>query len=118
MMQYKAKAKDIPFSPYKLRMYADVVRGKNAAYALHWLATQAVGRITPIKKAIESAVANANSLNGIERQDLWISEIRIDQGRIFHYFKPGAMGRATPQRKRFSHISVIVETKQPKQNEV
>ena len=40
---------------------------------------------------------------------LMIKDIRVDQGPIFRYFKPGAMGRANIQRKRFSHMSVILE---------
>ena len=117
-MQFKAKAKDVPFSPYKLRVYADVIRGKDADYALHWLKTQSVRRAVPLQKAIESAVANAHNLQALSKKELKIVEIRIDQGRIVHYFKPGAMGRANPQRKRFSHISVIVGTKQQKRDEV
>ena len=111
-MQFKANAKQIPISPYKLRPLVDVVRGKNAIFALHWLATQSLRRISPITKVLESAVANAKDLKGIEKQDLWIKDIRVDQGRIFKYFKPGSFGRAAAQRRRFSHISVVLELKQ------
>ena len=116
-MQFKAKAREISISPYKLRPFVDVVRGKNALYALHWLTTQALKRVQPIQKLIESAVANAKSLEGIERENLWIKDIRVDQGRIFRYFKPGSMGKAAPQRRRFSHISVVLESKQQAEKE-
>ena len=53
-MQFNAKARYVRFSPYKLRPLADVVRGKNVSFALHWLATHAVKRIVPVQKVIES----------------------------------------------------------------
>ena len=111
-MQFKANAKQIPISPYKLRALVDVVRGKNALFALQWLSTQSLRRVLPITKVLESAVANAKDLKGIEKQDLWVKDIRVDQGRIFQYFKPGSFGRAAAQRRRFSHISVVLESKE------
>jgi large subunit ribosomal protein L22 len=110
-MKFVAKAKYIWYSPYKLRPIADVVRGKSAEYALQWLTTYRTKRAIPIKKAIESAVANAKGLNNVEAKSLFIIELRIDQGPIHKYFKPSAMGRAAPQRRRLSHVSVILEEK-------
>jgi len=108
-MRFGAKAKYIRQSPYKLRPLANVLRGKSVDYALSWLATYACKRVSPIKKLIESAAANAKSLNNIEANSLVIKTICVDQGPIFRYFKPGAMGRSNPQRKRFSHISITLE---------
>jgi len=111
-MQFKAKSKNIPFSPFKLRPLIDVVRGKSITYTLQWLSTQSLQRIRPIKKLIESAVANAKSLQGVEGIDLLVKSIVVDQGKSFRYYKPGSMGKAAPQRRRFSHISVVLESKQ------
>jgi large subunit ribosomal protein L22 len=108
-MRFMAKARFIRYSPYKLRPLADVIRGKNVRYALDWLTTVPVQRVMPLKKVIESAVANAKNGKNIEATELLIKDIRVDQGPIFRYFKPGAMGRANPQRKRLSHISVVLE---------
>lgn len=108
-MQFCAKARYIRISQYKMRPLVDVVRGKNVAYALNWLSTCALKKAVPIKKMIESAVANAKSLQNLDSTDLVIKDIRIDQGPMFRYFKPGAMGRANIYRKRLSHMSVIVE---------
>lgn len=109
-MQITAKAKYIRLSPYKIRPLADVVRGKTALYALNWLATCAVKRAIPLQKLIESAVANAKHNNNIELSALLVKDIRIDQGPIIRYFKPGAMGRANIYRKRLSHMSVVLES--------
>lgn len=110
-MQFIAKAKFVRYSPYKLRPLADVVRGKNIPYALGWLSTHQTKRVSPLKKVIESAVANAKQLKDLSAEDLFIKELRVDQGPMFRYFKPGAMGRAVILRKRFSHLSVILESK-------
>lgn len=111
-MQFKAKVRNIRFSPYKLRLLADVVRGKNTDYALNFLRTYPIKRAVPLRKMIESAVANAKDLSGMAVDNLFIKEIRIDQGTIHRYFKPGARGRANEQKKRFSHMSVILERKE------
>jgi large subunit ribosomal protein L22 len=109
-MQFVAKARYIWYSPYKLRLVADVVRGKGVGYALGWLTTYKTKRSLPIKKAIESAVANAKSLKNVAPDALIVKEIRVDHGPTHRYYKPGAMGRAMIQRKRLSHISVILES--------
>ncbi len=109
-MQFVAKARYIWYSPYKLRPVADVVRGKDAATALKWLATYKTKRAVSIKKLLESAVANARNLKNIAPENLSVKEIKVDQGPIHRYFKPGAMGRAMIQRKRLCHISVVLES--------
>jgi len=111
-MQFVAKSKFVRYSPFKLRPLADFVRGKKAVSALDWLRAHENQRVTPIKKVIESAVANAKNLKNSRAEDLIIKEIRVDQGPTFRYYKAGAMGRATILRKRFSHLSVILEDKE------
>jgi large subunit ribosomal protein L22 len=108
-MQFSAKIRFLPISPFKLRPFVDVVRGKNVEQAIKWLSTLTVKRSVPIKKMIESAAANAKDLKNINASDLAIVDIRIDQGATYKYFKPGAMGRSNVYRKRFSHASVILE---------
>ena len=111
-MQFSAKALYIPYSPYKLRVLANVVRGKDAAYALGWLRTYKSRRSLPLIKVIASAVANAKNLKNVDPRDLAITKICVDQGPMHRYFKPGSMGRAMNQRKRMCHISVTVEARE------
>lgn len=111
-MQFSAKVKFLRISPYKLRPMIDVIRGKDVVSALHWLATYKVRKVTPITKLIESAAANAYSLHAIDRADLVIADLRVDQGPIIRYFKPGAMGRGDVQRKRLSHMKVVLTKKE------
>lgn len=110
-MQFVAKAKYISYSPYKLRPLVNMIRGKGADHAIGWLLTYGTQRSGPIKKLIESAIANAKNLQNLDAGSLLIKEIRVDQGPIYKYFRPGAQGRAMPQRKRLCHISVTLESK-------
>lgn len=109
-MQFSAKVRYLAYSPYKLRPITDAIRGKTARYAIQWLNTSALQRAVPVKKMIESAVANAKNLQDVALDALRIKDLRVDQGRIQRYYKPGAMGRANVQRKRFSHMSVVLES--------
>ncbi len=110
-MLARAISKYIRISPYKLRPYADVIRGNSVDKAYAWLKTCAVKRAEPLLKALASAYANAQVKDStIESMAaLMVKEVRVDQGPIVKYFKPAAMGRAAPQRKRMSHITVIVD---------
>jgi large subunit ribosomal protein L22 len=110
-MLSSAKSRYIRISPYKLRPFADVIRGYSVDKALAWLKTCGIKRARPIAKTLHSAYANAKNLHpDIESMDkVFIKEIRIDQGPIIKYFKPGAMGRASMQRKRLSHIEITLD---------
>ena len=105
-MPFIAKARYIRISPYKLRPLVDVIRGKSAEYAINWLTAHSIKRSLPIMKVLKSAIANSKIS---KRNQLIIKDIRVDQGPIIRYFKPGAMGRSNPYRKRLSHISVVLE---------
>lgn len=109
-MQFVAKARYVRFSHFKLRPLVDVIRGKNARSALDWLVTCRLKRVEPVKKLIASAVANAKNLKDIDATQLRVKEIRVDQGPMYRYFKPGAMGRANVHCKRFCHLSVVLES--------
>lgn len=116
IMEYKAIARFVRYSPYKLRPIADVIRGKGVQEALNWLVVNANKRVLPIQKAIESAAANAKQHDNYAVDQLILKEIRIDEGPFFRYFKAGAMGRAQLQRRRLSHIRVVVENVQSATN--
>jgi len=111
-MEFIAKAQNVHYSPYKIRPLADVIRGKNVVFALNWLSAYETRRTGCLYKVLASAVANAKNLQNLAPRDLFISELRVDQGPIYRYIKPGAQGRAMPQRKRFCHIKVVLGTTQ------
>lgn len=108
-MLFKAKAKYVWYSPYKLRPLVDVIRGKTALEALNWLSIYKTKRSIPVKKLLQSAIANAMNQQSITAKELQVAEICVDQGPMHRYFKPGAMGRAVIQRKRLCHISITLK---------
>jgi len=121
----KAIAKNIQCSPYKLRPLVDVIRGKSVVYALQWLGSiYRNKKAIPVRKVIDSALSNLLFKNNLDPRDksvaacgdFYFLDIRVDQGAIRKYFKPGAQGRAKMMRTRYSHISVIVGKKDKKMN--
>jgi large subunit ribosomal protein L22 len=93
----------------KARRVVDVVRGMKAdeAAAMLRLAPQAAAE--PVRKVIESAIANAENNVGLDPESLVIAEAYVDEGPTMKRFRPRAHGRAARIRKRTSHITVVVE---------
>jgi large subunit ribosomal protein L22 len=107
-MQVKAHAKYIRMSPRKVRLVADLVRGLPIEQARHQLMFSPKLAAKPILKVLESAIANAKNNFSLESKDLSIMSIMIDEGPTIKRFMPRAQGRATPLRKRMSHIRIAV----------
>ncbi len=112
-MLAKAKSKFIRISPYKLRPIADVVRGWQLDRALNWLQTCQVRRAQPLIKVVASAFANVKNKHEevVAMSEVVIKEIKVDHGPTVTYFKAGAMGRTALQRKKMSHIEVVLGKK-------
>ena len=107
-MEIKAKAKNIRISPKKVRLVADLVRGMKIGTALDQLKFLNKKASLPVSKLIDSGVANALNNYDLDKNNLYIKEIKVDEGRTLHRHRPRAYGRATPIRKRFSHIVLIL----------
>jgi len=112
-MKVKAKAKYIRMSPRKVRLVVDLIRGLDVEKADNQLQFIDKAATRPVKKLLDSAVANAHHNFEIEKDNLYIKEIRVDEGPTLNRWKSRAFGRATPIRKRSSHISLILEEKVP-----
>jgi large subunit ribosomal protein L22 len=107
-MEVKAQAKYIRMSPRKVRLLTNLVRGKTVAAALDQLVFAGKMASLPVRKVIASAVANAKHNFDIAESNLYIKEIRVDQGKTLKRWLPRAHGRATPLNKRTCHINVIL----------
>ena len=92
-------------SPRKVRLVTDLVKGKKAEDAIAELSFLSKRAAEPVKKLIQSAVANAKS-RGENVENLRIEDIRVDSAGMLVRFMPRAMGRAAPIRKRRSRIIV------------
>jgi len=105
----KASATHIRISPRKVRMVVDTVRGKSVSQALSILGFTRKKAALPVQKLLKSAVANAAENDGISDVDtLVIDRIMVDEGPTLKRFMPRARGRATPIRKRTSHIRIVL----------
>lgn len=110
----KAVLKNYRQSPRKVRLIADMVRGKNAQEALALLSFVNKRAAEPFAKVIRSAVANATA-KGASADGLYIKTVTVDEGIVFRRFMPRARGAASPINRRNSHISVeLAEANSPK----
>jgi len=101
----KAKVSHLRISPRKVRLVADTVRGKSASQAMDILRFARKKAAIPVEKLLKSAVANASEFHGVtDVDDLYIQHIAVDEGPTMKRYMPRARGRATPIRKRTSHV--------------
>ena len=96
-------------SPRKVGVVASLVRGRTVADALTILEHTPRRSAAPVKKAIESARANAEHNHNLKPDTLQIVSISVSAGPSFKRFRPAAHGRALPFERRTSHIHVIVD---------
>lgn len=110
-MQVKANLNHLRISPRKVRLVVDLIRGmdvKEAKAQLKFLTKRVAG---PILKLLNSAVANAGQDFDVEENNLFISNIQVNEGPPLKRWRARAMGRAATILKRTSHINLILETK-------
>ena len=98
-------------APRKVRLVADLVRGKSVDRALALLSTLPKRASGPMHKLITSAVANAQSTKGIPASELMIAKIEVNGGIVFKRSMPRARGRASAIRKKTSHINLVLGRK-------
>ncbi len=109
-----AKLNDCPTSPRKMRLVADMIRGKRidlALASLRFSTKEAAGRL---EKLLLSALANWQAKNEgkrIEDQELVVKDVHVDSGRMLKRLRPAPQGRGHRVRKRSNHITLIVDNK-------
>ncbi len=116
-MEAKSIAKHVRMSPRKVRLVVDQIRGTtvNEAYALLQFSKKAAA--VPVGKTLKSAVANAQDRadrdgDHVDVDDLYVSAAFVDEGPTLRRWRAAAMGRATPRRRRTSHITLVVQSKE------
>ncbi|MGI6655915.1 MAG: 50S ribosomal protein L22 [Desulfobulbus sp.] len=108
-METKAVARYVRISPQKARLVADTVRGMSVDKALTTLRFMPKKGARLIRKVLESAIANADQLESVDVDTLYVKKITVDGGPMLKRFRPRAMGRATRILKRTSHITIVVD---------
>ena len=107
----RAVAKHVRISPYKVRIVLDLIRGKNVREAVAILENTPKAASMPVKKVLESAIANAEHNLGMSRDNLFVATTYADQGPTLKRVMPRAQGRAFRILKRTSHITIVLDAK-------
>jgi large subunit ribosomal protein L22 len=119
VMEAKASARHVRVTPQKARRVVDLIRGKQAVDAVAVLQFAPQSASDPIRKVLESAIANARvkadaASEAFDERDLVISAAFVDEGPTMKRFRPRAQGRAARINKRTSHITVVVTPNEKK----
>lgn len=109
-----AVTKHVRISPRKARLAAGLIRGLSVPQATSQLLFSNLKGGRLLKKTLDSAVANAETNLEARREDLFVAEVRIDQGAVFKRAKPKNRGGRHPIMKRTSHFTVVVSTTRSK----
>lgn len=110
-MEVSAKAKYLRITPRRLKLVADMVRGKKVNDAVQFLKFTNKKGAKLVNKALGSAIANAEQTKQIDVDTLFVKKIMVDSGPIMKRFLSRAQGRADRVNKRTSHLTVVLEEK-------
>src|SRR5687768_798965 len=108
-----AKLSNVPTSPRKMRLVADLIRGERVNKALNILKYEPKVGSPKLEKLLLSAISNWEVKNQevkLEEADLYVKEIFVDGGRILKRLRPAPQGRAHRIRKRSNHVTLIVDS--------
>ncbi|NNC82740.1 MAG: 50S ribosomal protein L22 [Flavobacteriales bacterium] len=112
-----AKLNNCPTSPRKMRLVADIIRGKNVYDALNILKFSQKEASRRLEKLLLSAINNWEQKNEGERADdaeLFVKSINVDSARMLKRIQPAPQGRAHRIRKRSNHVTLVVDSKNAK----
>ena len=113
MMECRAVGRFIRIPPRKARLVVDLIRGRDINQALNTVMFTNKYAARVVEKILKSALANAQHNHGTKDVDrLFVKEAFVNQGPTMKRFRPRAMGRATPIKKRSSHITIVLEEKE------
>ena len=115
-MEAIAKLNNVPTSPRKMRVVADLIRGERVNRALSLLKFEPKQGAARLEKLLLSAVSNwqqANEDAKLEEADLFVKEIRVDSARILKRLRPAPQGRAHRIRKRSNHVTLVIDSINP-----
>src|SRR5215212_5016929 len=113
-MNVRATAKFVGTSSRKIGLVAALIRGHKAQDAVTVLDQTPKRATTPVGKALQSAIANAENNYNLSARNLVVESVLIGPGPTLKRFRPRAQGRAFPVRKRTSHITVVLREDQEK----
>ena len=116
-MEARAIQRTVRQSPRKMRLVVDLIRGRAVNEAFAILKFSKKGAAKQVSKVLLSAVANAREQSRktdarLDEDALYVKAAWVDEGPALKRWMPAAMGRATPIKKRTSHVTIVVATKE------
>ena len=118
---YFAKLNNCPTSPRKMRLIADMIRGKKVELALVMLKNSPQVSSDRLYTLLKSAIANWQAKNEgvrLEESDLYVKEISVDSGRVLKRIRTAPQGRAHRIKKRSNHVTLMVDSRNKPSSEV
>lgn len=111
-----AKLKYLRIAPRKVRLVADLIRGKRIEEAQNILNFKVKKAVLPLLKLLRSATANAKNNFQLDESNLYIAKILVDEGPKYKRWRARARGRAEEIQKKTSHVTVVLDeiVKKPK----
>jgi large subunit ribosomal protein L22 len=110
-MEVRAISKSVRISPRKIRLVADAIRHLSIDEALRLLQITQKRAGIPLAKTLKSAIANATNNAKLDKNNLIIGSVMINEGLVFKRFRPSTRGRIHPYKKRSSNITIVLKEK-------
>ncbi len=115
---YFAKLNNVPTSPRKMRLIADMIRGMEVNKALGVLKFSTKEASNRMEKLLRSAIANWEQKNEQKAEDLYVSAVYADSARMLKRLRPAPQGRGYRIRKRSNHVTLFVDKKNTNDNKI
>ena len=112
VLEAKATLRYARISARKVKIVADLIRGKDAGEALSIVKFTPKASSEVIEKLLKSAIANAENNHGMNSANLYVDQIYANQGPTLKRIRPAAKGSAVRIRKRTSHITIVLKERQ------
>ncbi|PIU16201.1 50S ribosomal protein L22 [bacterium (Candidatus Gribaldobacteria) CG08_land_8_20_14_0_20_39_15] len=109
MSVVKAQLNHLHISPRKVRLLADLIRNQQVTQAKTFLNFCVKKGSLPVKKLLDSAIANAKNNFELKEEDLFIKEIKVNEGPKMKRWRARSKGRAMPIQKKTSHIAITLD---------
>jgi large subunit ribosomal protein L22 len=107
-----ARLANVPTSPRKMRIVADLIRGKEVMQAMNILRYNAKAPAERLEKLLQSAIANWEAKSGdkIDEGKVFVKTINVDSARMLKRLRPAPQGRGYRIRKRSNHVTIVLDT--------
>ena len=115
---YFAKLNNVPTSPRKMHLIADMIRGMEVNKALGVLKFSTKEASNRMEKLLRSAIANWEQKNEQKAEDLYVSAVYVDSARMLKRLRPAPQGRGYRVRKRSNHVTLFVDKKNTNDNKI